>query len=81
MSDVYHDAAVDAFWVLKVAEHAIICMDCLQTPIEIGDRFYLMTGQFSYDPKSRPLLASKPVCASCFNLRREALGDLLRESA
>ena len=81
MSDVYHDAAVDAFWVRKVADMTIICMDCLRTPIEIGDHFYLMLGQLSYDPKSRPIPAHKPVCKSCFNSRRELLGALLQASA
>lgn len=81
MSDVYDSAAVDSFWLLKVAKRTMICMDCLQAVIDKGADFYLLVGQLSYEPKARPMLASKPVCKACFISRRELLGALLQRSA
>ena len=79
MGDVYaSEVILESMWLITVAPRDEVCRDCWTTVVRKGERQYVMIGALSYEQNTSLIRCEKPVCQTCFEMRRNHLGQILQ---
>lgn len=65
------EAVVESMWLVTTAPRDEVCRDCWSTVVRKGERQHIMVAALSYEPNAKPIRCEKPVCQTCFEMRKK----------